>query len=85
MTEQILQMEEALNLAQCELRAMYNRLGIKGSNVLDKVDAAWTVAKKISSNPYVIGSASDDRCMYCNAEANLIESCCGECYRKHCR
>lgn len=30
--------EEVLNLAQAELRAMYKRVGIKGSNVLDLID-----------------------------------------------
>src|SRR3990167_706088 len=45
MTAKEIQIEEALNLAQCELRAMYKRVGIKGSNVLDKVDEAWKVVK----------------------------------------
>ena len=34
------ELEQALNLAQAELKAMYQRLGYKGSNVLDLVDAA---------------------------------------------
>ena len=33
------ELEQALNLAQAEIRAMYKRLDIKGSNVLDKLDA----------------------------------------------
>jgi len=33
------EIEQALNLAQAEIRAMYKRLDIKGSNVLDKIDA----------------------------------------------
>lgn len=33
-------MAEALNLAQAEIRAMYKRLGISGSNVLDLIDKA---------------------------------------------
>ena len=33
------EIEQALNLAQAEIRAMYKRLEIKGSNVLDKIDA----------------------------------------------
>lgn len=32
--------KEILNLAQAELRAMYKRLGIKGSNVLTLIDEA---------------------------------------------
>lgn len=32
------EIEQALNLAQAEIRAMYKRLDIKGSNVLDLVD-----------------------------------------------
>ena len=36
----ISELEQALNLAQAELKAMYQRLGYKGSNVLDLVDAA---------------------------------------------
>lgn len=34
----VVELEQALNLAQAEIRAMYKKAGIKGSNVLDLVD-----------------------------------------------
>jgi hypothetical protein len=38
--------EMVLNIAQCELRAIYRRLGIQGSNVLSIVDEAYDKIKK---------------------------------------
>jgi hypothetical protein len=38
--------EQALDLAQAELRSLYKRLGIQGSNILDKVDAAYDSVSK---------------------------------------
>lgn len=35
------ELKDVLNIAQAELRAMYRRCGIKGSNVLDKVEEAY--------------------------------------------
>lgn len=39
------EIEQALNLGQCELRAMYKRYGIQNSNVLKLVDDCWERVK----------------------------------------
>lgn len=36
--EQVTELELTLNVAQAEIRAMYKRIGVNGSNVLDMVD-----------------------------------------------
>lgn len=39
------EIEQVLNLAQCELRSMYRKVGIKGSNILDDIDRTWETVK----------------------------------------
>lgn len=47
-TDDIDNARDALDLAQAELRAMYNRFGFKNSNVLDIVDKAYEQLKNPS-------------------------------------
>lgn len=35
------EIEQTLNLAQCELRSMYRKVGILESNILKMVDETW--------------------------------------------
>jgi hypothetical protein len=48
---EIHEVEHALNLAQCEIRAMYNRLNILSSNVLVEVEQLLNKYQSLVTNP----------------------------------
>lgn len=48
------EIRDVLNMAQAELRAMYKRCGIKGSNVLEAVDSAYEALASTPKEPETV-------------------------------
>jgi hypothetical protein len=69
----------ALGLAKMELRAMYLRLGIKNSNVLDVIEKCAENVSKSQIESISIGSAAQFECTYPNC---LCTARCLEFFKK---